>query len=510
MGQHSSPAGQGGDGASVVDVGRELGWQLLEATPDAIVAVSPDGLVVFANHQAEEMFGCGPSGLVGCTVESLVPDGARSVHAEHRDSYFADPRARAMAAGQLLWGRRCDDGSEFLCEISMSSVTTAAGPLALTAIRNITGRITAEHRYAQMLELAPDATLVVDSNGVIVTANQQAERVFGYPRGDMVGQPIELLVPQRLRAGHVAQRAAYAADPRPRAMGAGLTLYARRADGAEFPCEISLATIQDDDKAVVLAAVRDVSDRVEEGRKAQQLEHGRALLANMLGIEERARAGIASELHDDTVQVMTAALMSLDRLALIAKRSGADDLARAVLDTRHTISEAVERTRRLMFELRPALLHERGLCAAVGTMVHRAGEEMDAFAVSDVVEGRYNWSVEELVYRALQELVTNARKHSRAKRLKVTVAVTVATTGQHERLACSVHDDGRGFDMERAAVPGVTAFHVGLETMLERVRAAGGEADVKSAPTHGTQVDFWVPAQPVEPVADQTPAPVAA
>ena len=134
---------------------------------------------------------------------------------------------------------------------------------------------------------------------------------------------------------------------------------------------------------------------------------------------------------------------------------------------------------------------------------------MDAVAVSDVVEGRYDWSVEELVYRTLQELIRNARKHSQAKRLRVTVAVRVATPGQDERLACSVHDDGRGFDVARTVEPGVTAFHLGRETMLERVRSAGGEVDVTSAPTHGTRIRFWVPTLAVG-ASDQTPAPVAA
>ena len=101
----------------------------------------------------------------------------------------------------------------------------------------------------------------VDSDGRIVLVNAQAERLFGYRREDLAGQPVEILVPDAIKAGHPALRAGYADDPKPRPMGAGMELSGRRRDGSTFPAEISLSAIDTDEGILVSAAVRDVTER---------------------------------------------------------------------------------------------------------------------------------------------------------------------------------------------------------------------------------------------------------
>ena len=103
-------------------------------------------------------------------------------------------------------------------------------------------------RYRQFLEAAPDAMLVVDAAGTIVVANVLAERLFGYRREALLGQPIEILVPERARGRHVGLRQAFVAAPQTRAMASGLDLAVRRRDGSEFPAEISLGPLQIADK----------------------------------------------------------------------------------------------------------------------------------------------------------------------------------------------------------------------------------------------------------------------
>jgi PAS domain S-box-containing protein len=113
----------------------------------------------------------------------------------------------------------------------------------------------------ELLEFAPDAVVGVDEQGEIKLVNSRTEAVFGYGRGELIGRPLETLVPSALRAGHVSHRDGYFEAPRTRPMGAGLDLYACRKDGTEFPCEISLSTVATDGGMLALAAIRDISDR---------------------------------------------------------------------------------------------------------------------------------------------------------------------------------------------------------------------------------------------------------
>ncbi|WP_395482218.1 PAS domain S-box protein [Streptomyces sp. KHY 26] len=120
---------------------------------------------------------------------------------------------------------------------------------------------TAEERFRGLLEAAPDAMVIVDDTGVIRLVNAQTEAVFGYRREELLGRPVELLVPHRFRDHHTRHRDGYAANRQVRPMGAGLELHGLRKDGSEFPVEISLSPMETADGLLVSAAVRDVSDR---------------------------------------------------------------------------------------------------------------------------------------------------------------------------------------------------------------------------------------------------------
>ena len=128
-----------------------------------------------------------------------------------------------------------------------------------------------------MVDAAPDGTVLCDGKGRILFANRQAEVLFGYDRADLLGQPVEMLLPEALRRAHLGHRAGFAARPSVRAMGEGTRLLARRRDGSEFPVEIALSPVETGGQHLTLASIRDVSDRLAAEaytRHVQQLLDG--------------------------------------------------------------------------------------------------------------------------------------------------------------------------------------------------------------------------------------------
>src|SRR5271166_2583208 len=126
---------------------------------------------------------------------------------------------------------------------------------------NLKDESAGERRFRLVVEAAPNAMVMIDRTGKIAMVNTQAERVFGYARVELVGQLVEMLVPERFRGHHPELRKTFFADPRPRPMGAGRDLYGLKKDGGEFPIEIGLNPIETDEGAMVLAAIVDITAR---------------------------------------------------------------------------------------------------------------------------------------------------------------------------------------------------------------------------------------------------------
>ena len=178
------------------------------------------------------------------------------------------------------------DGTEFPAEISLSPLQTADGLLVSAAIRDITDRKRADEQFRGLLEAAPDM-VIVDADGLITLVNRQTERLFGYGRDELVGQPVEVLLPEAIRARHGVQRRAYSSAPEVRPMGAGLELLARRRDGTEFPAEISLSPLQTAHGLLVSAAIRDITDR----KRAEVVLAHQALHDPLTGLPNRTLLG---------------------------------------------------------------------------------------------------------------------------------------------------------------------------------------------------------------------------
>lgn len=232
----------------------------LEAAPDALITVSAEGKIVHFNKQAEALFDFSRAEVIGQKIEVLIPERYHANHLHHREHYFQHPRIRPMGMGLELYGAR-KGGMEFPIEISLSPLTTDTETMALAAVRDISERKKAEAKFKGILEATPDALVIINKSGQIILVNNQAEKLFNYPRQELLGMLIEILIPKRYQGTHESRRNDYFKNPRVRPMGKGHQLFGLRSDGSEFPVEISLSPLESEEGPLALAAVRDITER---------------------------------------------------------------------------------------------------------------------------------------------------------------------------------------------------------------------------------------------------------
>ncbi|SDT14862.1 PAS domain S-box-containing protein [Nocardioides scoriae] len=361
----------------------------VEKSDDALVVTDADGTVVLANPAAGALLGLPAESLTGLSVDRF---GRTAMHVFQRAAAqaVADTGVEVTVRGAEV---RDLAGAVHHVDLTMTPTMTEQGRLVTISVRDSSEKYQQTRLFRGLLEAAPDGMVIVDRDGIITLVNAQVEQMFGYQRAELVGEPVEILVPDRYTGMHMAFRNGYVSEPRSRPMGLAGDLHARRKDGSEFPVEVTLSPLETEEGLLVSAAVRDISerrrlqeenDRVKDEFFATVSHELRTPLTSMIGYGE-----LMTDLEELSPQgrrflsvIMRSAERELrlvdDLLTLVAIEESGLAIRSAEIDLERVVREAVEAGRPRAEESQLTLSCETpGAAVAMYGDRDRLGQAMD-------------------------------------------------------------------------------------------------------------------------------------
>ena len=483
---------------------RELS-AIFDGARDALVVVDADLHCVRVNAAATELLGRTARSLIGMTAAEIVAP--ESLHELVAGWAAALPSGGGGGIVTILR----PDGERRTTEYSTAmdvvpgfhlvSLRDVTERLAMeTMLRQTMGEITAvERRYAELIETLPDGIVAVNADGTIALVNAQTEKMFGYLRGEIVGRPLELLIPERYRAAHELHRAGFS-GARSRPMGIGLDLHGRRKDGTEFPVEVSLSSVKTDQGVLVTSVVTDITERTQLERQLQQ--------AQKLEAVGRLAGGIAHDFNN-VLQVIAGYAASLQA------SPSPSDLEEGLSEIATAADRAASLTRQLLaFSrrqiVRPLVLDlndvvrdmERMLCRMIGEDVAMSIELDPAAGSIRADRAQIEQILANLAVNARDAMPNGGRLKLSTERIELDAdAVKLGLqTGTYIRL--SVADTGSGMDEATAAnafEPFFTTKEdgrgtgLGLAMVHGIVAQSGGAARIESELGAGTTISIFLP-----------------
>lgn len=480
----------------VANIAARMGG-LVESAMDAIITVGADQRVVQFNAAAERVFRWPRNAVLGQPLDMLLPERFRPGHRAHIERFGTTATtSRSMGTRMVLLGIRAD-GEEFPIEASISQHDEEGGKFFTVILRDVTARVRSEEqlarseaRLAGILDSAMDAIITIDEKNHVVLFNKAAETVFGCPKEQALGAPLEWFIPERYRAGHRAHVERFGATGvSSRRMGESRIVMGLRRNGEEFPIDASISQITENGQRYYTVILRDVTERwLAEEALRDSREEIRELALSASNAREEEKSRFARELHDELGQALTALKIDVDFLR--ASVSTESDAVRSKLaQMQLLIDGTVAAARRLSSELRPLMLDDLGLVAACDWLVQnfrkRTGIECE-LVVSQGMDLPGAWAT--AVFRVLQESLNNVTKHSEATQ----VEVTLEREGNAALL--TVRDNGRGFDTTTARKTGTH----GLTGLRERASLLNGTVAITSAAGKGTTVELRLPLEAPE------------
>lgn len=458
---------------------------VLDSAMDAIITVDEQQKIVLYNSAAEKIFGWPRQEILGQPLERLIPPRFRPGHAAQVERFgHTGVTSRRMESRNVIYGLRAS-GEEFPMDASISHLETPGGKLFTVILRDISERLHAEEEHARLaarlgglLDSAMDAIITMDQSQHIVMYNRAAEKIFGWPSEQMLGQPLERLMPERFRAGHGLDVHQFAATGVTSGrMGDVTVVYGLRANGEEFPMDASISQLETTEGKLFTVILRDVTERV----RAQEERSAFTAAANAIREEEKTR--VARELHDELAQSLTALKMDANWVRDHAA-SEPESAAAKLTEMLAMLDGAIAATRRIAADLRPLLLDDLGLAPAVEWL---AGNFTARHAVPCRVslgeELEFQEPYATAVFRIVQESLANVAKHAAATQVHVNIEMAAGY------IQLAVQDNGRGFD---TAAPR-RRESLGLLGLQERAHLLNGSVTIQSAPGQGTRVEVLMP-----------------
>jgi PAS domain S-box-containing protein len=449
---------------------------LLGQAPCGVLVLGTAGRIEFANEHAQRAFDHSLAELRDRHLRDLLPERFH-VAAEQMTGRLLTPTA-GMA------GRR-RDGTEFPAMFS-GGVLEGGHPRSVLFVVDLSEARAAEDRFRRFVEHSPDAMVTVDTGGRIRMANSRTAFLFGYELDQLTGRSLESLIPGQPLTVSLREWSGPQEEP----SGHSMELVGRRSNGSQFPADVSVSPLHTSAGPLSVLTIRDITE-VQRAQfileRSLELLEGtdrdrQALLSHLVHAQEQERGRIAADIHDDTIQVITATSLRLQQLR---RRLREPEDVRVMDKLEDTLKQSLNRLRQLIFDLRPSSLEYGSLAAALRAFLEQVRAEAGTqYRLEDRLAAKLPVQTTALIYRTAQEALVNVRKHARAK------TVRVQLLDLDDGCLIRIVDDGVGYDpLEVESRPG----HLGLALIQERAQIAGGWSRVESAPGAGTTVEFWVP-----------------
>jgi len=462
---------------------------ILDAAKDLLVVVlDREGRMIQFNRAFQEVTGYSPEEVKGKRMWDflVVPEEVDAVKASFKELSDATTRhhenswvTKGGARRQIAWA---DSG--ILDEDGLVQSVIAIGIDQTQRAEALERAQESEATVQALLETAAQAIVVANPEGRITMANAAMEKMFGYSRQGLLGQPIETLVPERLRERHARDWANWFSQPRNRPMGAGLEPIGLRHDATEFPIEVSLSYLNSRQGMLGVIFISDITERRknEETLLYYQKQLQR-LAASLISAQETENRELARELHDVFSQELAA--LGMEVSTLLESADAPSPFKQRLADLGKSIGRVADEIHCTSRQLHPAILEELGLVAALR-------EQCETFSRNSGIPVQFTPAdlpvalpeeVSLCLYRIAQESLRNIRKHAGATQVRVRLAVN------QDGVTLSFEDTGDGFDVEEARKRG----GLGLVSMEERARLVNGKLSIHSRPGNGTSVEVFVP-----------------